>query len=555
MAIASVMMEISTSCPRCRKPIHLNGAAESTVCGSCHAPLALPEAFWRMLLTDPITKGVGFAEREGSTSTVMSGEFGLTLQLRYGRLAARCAKCKSPLATDTLTAALATHPDSHIACSCGASWRVRRPPAWFASVHPAVVALVGETLGADTAGAPQAPPRMFCFGCGAAVPLDGSSRNVVCGYCQQHIMLPDEVWLRLHPAQTAEGWFALLDLGDSLGVMPTSCWDFTDLTITARGHLIIAYHADDDGDAGHPCRIAAIDRAGLVVWSQDGVEFDDRAKLRVSPLDGQIALIDPEKDFVRFFDPASGKPLRTLRGPAEDDAPGFSVYEHGGVVIDFDGTLIVAREYGRSLRRYDRDGKEMPLWSGRTARSKDRPEWPYIPHGPVALPHDAKLFPGWDGHLYLVDGKGKHVAQLARDGTCRGVLTWKDSPFEDVLGFGVDRAGQMTVLFAHAQHLRDGAWSHLARVSPRGDITLWKGPHAPPEQGLIGRSDDCLQLAPDGTVYVGRDLDSLRIFAPDGRLLWRSLATDEDALRRELEQARRPKKSARDAEDERDDDA
>jgi hypothetical protein len=386
------------------------------------------------------------------------------------------------------------------------------------------------------------------------MPLDGTSRNVVCGYCQQHHIVPDEVWLRLHPVQAAKGWFALLDLGDSLGLMPTSCWTFCDFTITAQGHLVMAYHADDDGDAGHRCRIAAVDRAGLLVWLQDGVEFGDEATLRVSPPDGHIALIDGDEDFVRFLDPATGKPLKTLRGPANDEATGFSVYEHGGVVIDFDGTLIVAGRSGSELHRYARDGRELPLWSQHETLRGDRPEWPRIPNAPAGLPYSSKLYLGWDGNLYIVDRDGRYIARLGRDGTCHGVLQPTGLQADEVYAFGVDRAGRMVMLFEHAERLRDGTWAHLAHIGPDGNTTLWKGPHAPLEHGAIAQLDDRLQLAPDGTVFVGHDLDSLRIFAPDGRLLWRSLATDEDMLRREVEEARRPKKSARDADDESEDD-
>jgi hypothetical protein len=194
------------------------------------------------------------------------------------------------------------------------------------------------------------------------------------------------------------------------------------------------------------------------------------------------------------------------------------------------------------------------MWSQRKLLRGNRPEWPRIPDAPVGLPESSGLYLGWDGNLYVVEDKGRYIARLGRDGKCHGVLWTSGLRAGEVHAFAVDRSGRMQLLHAHAEKLNNGAWSHLAQIGPQGDARDWMGPHAPAGSPLIGQSDNRLQLAPDGTVFVGRDLGSLRIFTPDGRPLWRSLATDEDTLRRDLERARRPKKAARDEDDEPDED-
>jgi hypothetical protein len=108
----------------------------------------------------------------------------------------------------------------------------------------------------------------------------------------------------------------------------------------------------------------------------------------------------------------------------------------------------------------------------------------------------------------------------------------------------VERTGRMLLRHAHARRLCDGAWSHLAQVGPQRDVRDWMVPHAPAGSPWIGRGDDRLQLLLDGTVFVARNVESLRIFAPHGRLLWRSLATDGDMRWCDLEEARRPKRTA-----------
>ena len=45
-----------------------------------------------------------------------------------------------------------------------------------------------------------AAPILFdCSKCGASLPVDGSTRLVVCVYCRTEMMLPDEIWHEFHP--------------------------------------------------------------------------------------------------------------------------------------------------------------------------------------------------------------------------------------------------------------------------------------------------------------------------------------------------------------------
>ena len=37
--------------------------------------------------------------------------------------------------------------------------------------------------------------------------IDGEDRIVICEYCETNVYLPDDLWLRLHPAKKKNRWF------------------------------------------------------------------------------------------------------------------------------------------------------------------------------------------------------------------------------------------------------------------------------------------------------------------------------------------------------------
>jgi hypothetical protein len=64
------------------------------------------------------------------------------------------------------------------------------------------------------------------------------------------------------------------------------------------------------------------------------------------------------------------------------------------------------------------------------------------------------------------------------------------------------------------------------------------------EHVLIGEYDDRMKVMPDGTIYVGHGLDSLRGYSPDGRMIFATTATRKKTkdLLEDLAKARRGKK-------------
>src|SRR5262249_36517237 len=156
-----------------------------------------------------------------------------------------------------------------IACSkCGKQHKIRRTPDWVKqTIHPKAAFLFNETMGGAAPQEQAGGVKFHCYHCGGALPLDGAERSIACQFCRNTIMVPDDIWVRLHPQATVERWFLLLEIDMSrvAGVLPEDSRDFCGATIEASGNLVIAWRDYDEGEVGHPARIALAGRDGMLV--------------------------------------------------------------------------------------------------------------------------------------------------------------------------------------------------------------------------------------------------------------------------------------------------
>ena len=197
------MIECSIKCPRCDGSIKLNGPWESAHCDACQNDVNVPHEFWTDIVKDTMEEIASgeLGEGEGRNSTI----FGLfSTSLLYGRLAARCEKCKTPIEV----AGTPAEPYLHTCPECGLETPVAPAPGWLVEAHPSVRHTVAAT---DSSAAPEStvsgPVAMSCTQCGGSLLIDGKDRLVPCQYCGVNLYLPDDLWLRLHPVKTKIRWF------------------------------------------------------------------------------------------------------------------------------------------------------------------------------------------------------------------------------------------------------------------------------------------------------------------------------------------------------------
>ena len=99
MTLVAIGYELSTSCTHCRRPLALNGAAESFACPSCQKAVETPQGFWVQILSEHtgecLAHDDGFAQ--GWTTSLVDYPF--SVKGTFRRQPARCGPdCGSPFA-------------------------------------------------------------------------------------------------------------------------------------------------------------------------------------------------------------------------------------------------------------------------------------------------------------------------------------------------------------------------------------------------------------------------------------------------------------------------
>lgn len=267
-----------------------------------------------------------------------------------------------------------------------------------------------------------------------------------------------------------------------------------------RRSLAMAVHADTG---------LVLTADGLVVWSGDRV-----SALRLSTADGK------EQGRVGGQQPAdASRHSLDLRGAM-------------GLAADVDGSFLLVKE--RRLARCAPDGSGVETWPPRRGLfgkkheklvpfgADDDLETPTV-DGLRDLPtrvYRAHVHVGADGRVYL--HSGVHITAVERDGHVRWRATLAPGWYGDV---AVDGHGYAYVIAG-----KDAP--AIVRIAPDGGHVALVVDGRRPETPL---REDRLLVRPDGSLLVLGDAGRMRVFAPDGSLLWRSEAArlgDEEHLQR-----------------------
>lgn len=201
------VLEISIRCPHCDSPVHVDGPYTELLCGNCQSTIEFPPEVWKDMLDDVSSEVPGFKQKEGTNSTIF-GHFNMTLM--YGRLDPYCRTCKRDFDMDTEY----DGQDELLCPDCGTKTPVYPAPEWLRdSIHGSTLVVgawprEGETE--EDAGL-SGPVAFTCPQCAGSLVIDGTDRLVKCRFCDTNVYLPDDLWLRLHPAKKKGRWFIGLD--------------------------------------------------------------------------------------------------------------------------------------------------------------------------------------------------------------------------------------------------------------------------------------------------------------------------------------------------------
>ncbi len=525
MAVKSIGITFTSECSYCRNPLPVNQASEVTLCPKCGNMVQTPVELWELLIAKRLAEASDMEQETDSWATGMIAGLG-NYRLTFGNLAPRCGSCEALLSLESLLA-LALEKETKFSCSaCGAISSVRVPPPWFSGVSSFAILLVGESApeGGGTFTGTSEGVSIRCYHCGGPLPLDGSSRTVKCTHCGQDLLVPDDIWLRLHPAVAAHPWYILLSTGESAALLPDDIDDFLDLAALPGGDTALLWEEDSEG------RIGRADRSGGLCWVKKKIALSDYARLLYAPEQDLLWVIDREEDITQSFRADTGSPAVTIR--KKKNKPDFiSAVDHEGIAAATDGTLLVYRcweDDNNALRRFDSAGKRMRLWtdSNDDDLPKKRVEWDDLGDRPARPPDGAWIAGGPDGTLYFIDRESGRFASFDREGGLRGIVRPDCAEVEKIQDCGVAGDGSVYVLFDHKEAINEINFSHVGRIGPDGTFQVLAGPHSKKNGHSLGTDMERMSVAENGEIHLcDRGFDNFRILAPDGSPVWRSPAT------------------------------
>ncbi|GEM_PF-1797808 len=574
MSMKSIFLELSITCSRCERPLPVNRAAESVLCPHCNSTAEMPVGIWQTVATPRLLEAASMKPGSDSWATGIMAGMG-SYRSSFGQQAPRCRTCNGARDIGDLIK-IVDEGDTVSTCTgCGTISSVRRPPQWFDRVLPFARLLVDEIAPEedeeDLRGAVSI--SIFCYHCGSPLPLDGSRRTVRCAYCNGDFLVPDDIWMRLHPVKTARPWYVIIDLGDAEAMLPLDINEFVDLAGMPDDTTALLWEEESE------YRLGRVEKTGLMRWIVRGIPCTGYARLFYVGASDTLWIMDHDAEIVLSFNAATGKKINTIGNDVDD--PGLiSVLDNYNVAACSDTTLLVyrtwkegppggtiterIREKGphtltaeeiaqlnsktglREIRRFDKTGKRISLWPGRDNAGLERtvPAWDAMPDCPAQPPENALLEAGPDGILYMMDPASAVTARYDRDGKFLGLIRPEQKAIREIEDFCIAGDGTICIIFWHKKKIGGEDWPHVARIGTDGSFRLLAGPHAPKHNYSIGTWSKRISASEQGSIHLcAYKLMDLRVLNPDGSLLWKGLWTDryDETLAGELKEAREKK--------------
>jgi len=539
--MANICVEIKTVCKTCGNPLPVNALVEKVQCASCQAVAAFPYAYWKKSLLDSaLTDYTKLSEGEGQPETLMTGEY--TFNITYGVQKPRCGKCKTTIDVNKyeefVTAGKA------VCEKCKNPVSSRKLPDDAHSFFPTVKYLFGEDSdlfsenfssekkAAVTTGA--AKPILFtCPSCAGNLKVDGSSRLITCTFCNSEIYLPDDLWLRLHPVKTVGRWYLVIDDAELVKEASEKLPDWyyiPGFTIDKAGNC---YAASSDDDTGFSVWSFSPDMKTR--WIRKDLKFDEEKTGLALTNDGNLYLWDENKHSLLKISSKDGSTIMKIEGKdTSDDNPyPFNLKGCGTLVSESDGTILAL--VNNTVVRYSEQGERVQLWGGKTLGlfgsgigdkiPENEAEWAKCvkeTHShPKRIDSDlTKMNIGWDGYLYMIDRSSDGVvARFDNDGN---KLMSVEIPlhYKDCFPWA-DSNGNIYIV-----GMKEDGNTNLIRFSPDGKHTETLLTDL--KEGGVLDEEDQLALAPDGTIYIYKYYNRLKVFSPDLKMKYRSEQSEKE---------------------------
>lgn len=311
----AVTVTLRTRCANCQAPLPVDGLWNVVPCGSCNHNNPVTPETWALVL-----QTVADEPEPDAPRSVTRPLAGVLWEIGWK------ARKKVPQERRTL------------------------PPSVFAEgvFDWPTVADEGEPAHAEVVEA----IAHRCPSCSAPVNVDGGSRNVTCGGCDTSFLLPDAVWMRLHPPRDARPFVVVLP--DESSGQAFQWFGLMDVARLPDGDLVLMAQGEDGA------MVVRLDAELRPRWRRHGLGLEDGV-ISVAP-DGRILVMDPQRHSLAVLSSEDGSTIGKLGGKEPEGATvhHLDVHEANDVCVCTDGSILVC--VADRFARYDAEGKGMPTW-------------------------------------------------------------------------------------------------------------------------------------------------------------------------------------------------
>jgi len=531
----------------------LNAMAEDILCPACNKTNHFSMEKWKDLLEDPLKEVHEFKIGEGQPSTIMSGEYNYSMM--FGRQDPRCSKCKEGI---DLSKIEEYSNQKHIKCSkCSNTIFIRKSTDAITAVLPRIKYLAGEDedlisvnnspqgerlgLPADPpvpqagasaqAGGEGTKPVLFtCPSCAGNLEIDGSDRMVTCKFCNSQIYLPDDLWFRLHPSDSVIRWYILYDSESVTDKLP-GWYNLSDIAIDKEGNLYAASSENSDKDF----IVWSIGPDLKTRWIKDGLKFNNDSTGITVASDGNLYLWDRRKHSLLKLSSKNGDVLEKTEGkPATSENPyPFNLKGCSSLVSCADGSILAL--VNNTIARFSQDSKRIDLWSGLkfgffpSGLGKKIPDddSEYAPNVyqihsyPKRIDSDyTRLNIGWDGFLYMIDRSSSDGKVAKFDPSGLKLKSYYIPLQHKECKACADKDGNIFIIGT-----TDESMTRLIKILPDGEVKTLLTDII--EGGVLNQEYQ-LAIAPDGTIYIMKYNNRIKVFNSDLKMIYISEQCKED---------------------------
>lgn len=540
VAPITIAISMHVRCAACQSTIHLGAIVDRARCPKCGKIEPLPPKRWQAFLDAACNDGPSLPH--GEAQLRFDDDNAWVIATAHAPKCAACGQVFPP------SSAQNARVNGRCFCvGCGAKIGVRPVPKELAPMLPCITHLLNEDgTQLKTPDAPIPDPTQVvsvkCPDCGGNIHPDGRSRAVRCPYCSILVVLPQAVWARLHTGKNEPHTFYLVHdptLPRPLGRADVEWGSLYDLCCDAYGN-VYGLAESDGGFNDDTYMLFALDNQLKTKWITKGLKVDDEAKV-LWRNDGVLFVWSPRRYSALLYRAGDGVEIGKLGGEQPKNAEQFSLdlSRAYAVGIDHDGTILISKR--ERLVRCAPDGSAQPTWPpgqglfGGILADKLRP----FPEGniedsvhleavgnqPTKI-YDPEIRIGWDGRTYLQ--KSGRVVCFDRMGKKLYEVQLPENA-KNVQSYGVDARG-IVYLLCYAE-------SYTQNIH-----RIIGGKFSPFIDGLNPatpiREERRFTVHPDGTMFLGAYRRQIRIFAPDGRLLYLSPKAREEDERNAERKAR-----------------